>query len=339
MGSEHTVERFVASNGVQIFRLPLEVFVGYCAYAHLIAQGERLTLVDVGSGLGRSHQDLLAGLETVRAQYGVDARPEHIERIVITHGHVDHFGGLNAVKALAPQAEVAVHELTRPVLVNYDERVLVSRSAMADFLARAGVPEERRARLMELYMFGKRALAPVQVDRTLHDGDQLDGLLRVIHVPGHTPGQIMLQVDDVLLTADHVLPATSVALAPESITPYTGVGHYLESLAKAEQVQGVRVALGGHEWAMDNYYAVVRRVREQALEKVERVYDQCDEPRTVYEIACRLYDSMDGYSELLKIEQTGARIEYLHQRGRVMIDNLEALEAEHNPPLRYCWVP
>lgn len=339
MTSKRAVEQYATSNGVRIFRLPLEVFVGYSAYAHLVVQDERLTLVDVGSGLGQSHQDLLDGLQTVRTQHGIDARPERIERIIITHGHVDHFGGLSAVKALAPQAEVAVHELTRPVLVNYDERVLVSRTAMADFLARAGVPKERCARLMELYMFGKRALPPVRVDRTLYDGDRLDGLLRVIHVPGHTPGQIMLQVDDVLLTADHILPATSVALAPESITAYTGVGHYLESLAKAEQVQGVRVALGGHEWAMEDYYTVVRRTHEQALEKIERVYDQCDEPRTVYEIASRLYDSMDGYSELLKIEQTGARIEYLHQRGLVMIDNLEALEAEHNPPLRYRQVP
>lgn len=335
MPDKPAVEYFQSSNGALIFRLPLEVFVGYVGYAHLVAHEGYLALIDTGSGLGSSHRDLLDGLATVRDKYGVDARPECLKRVVLTHGHIDHFGGLNALKETAPQAAVAVHELDRPVLVNYEERVLTTRRAMMDFLQRAGVPAERRAALLEMYMLGKRTFLPSAVDLTLHDGDLIDGLLRVIHVPGHTPGQVMLQIDNVLLTADHILPETSVALAPESIMPYTGVGHYVESLAKAGQVGGVHVALGGHEAAVHDYYALAQRTREASLEKVQRVYDHCDEPRTIYEIAQRIYGSLGGYGELLKIEQTGARIEYLNQRGLVMIENLGDLEGDHSPALRY----
>jgi glyoxylase-like metal-dependent hydrolase (beta-lactamase superfamily II) len=163
----------------------------------------------------------------------------------------------------------------------------------------------------------------------------LDGIYRFFHVPGHAPGMLMIQIDNVLITADHILPETSVALGPESLNPYTGVGHYLESLERAQMVEGVDLALGGHEWPMPDYYAVTRRTRIAALEKIERVLEHCDDPHTIYEISQRIYSKLDGYSEMLKLWQTGARIEYLNLRGLVMIENLTELETEENPVLRY----
>jgi glyoxylase-like metal-dependent hydrolase (beta-lactamase superfamily II) len=335
MKEQLKVERHSASNGAVIFRLPLEVFAGYIAYAHLIVHNNRFYLVDVGSGFGTSFKDLLAGLDAINTEFGITVSMSDLDMIIITHGHIDHFGGLTQAKDAAPQAKVAIHELDRPVLINYDERVLVTSKGMADFLQRGGVPEDHQKRLMDMYMLGKRAFKSVPVDLTLGDGDMIDDLFQVIHVPGHTPGLMMLQVDDVLLTADHLLPGTSVALAPESLMPYTGVGHYLDSLQKAMKVAGVRLALGGHEWAMENYYEVAGKTHKSSLEKIAKVLDVCVQPRTLYELASEIYGAMDGYSELLKLEQTGARIEYLNQRGLVMIENLDDLEHETSPVLRY----
>jgi glyoxylase-like metal-dependent hydrolase (beta-lactamase superfamily II) len=335
MPDKPTIERYESSNGALIFRLPLEVFSAYYAFAHLIVVDGKQILVDVGSGFGASHGDLLKGFERVRDEFGPPVALNKVERIIVTHGHVDHFGGLRQAIEAAPNAQVAVHELDKAVLINYDERVLVTSKGMTDFLQRSGVPADRRKRLMDMYMLGKRAFKSVTVDQTLRDGDVIDDLLKVIHVPGHTPGLMMLQVDDVLLTADHILPQTSVALAPESLMPYTGVGHYLESVLKARQVQNVRVALGGHEEAMEDFAEAARRTYDSSLEKIERLRDQCGEPSTIYELACRIYGEMEGYGELLKLTQTGARIEYLNQRGQVMIENLDALELEESPVLRY----
>jgi glyoxylase-like metal-dependent hydrolase (beta-lactamase superfamily II) len=335
MKEQLKIERYSASNGAVIFRMPLEVFSGYFAYAHLVIHNDKRYLVDVGSGFGRSFKDLQGGIDALQSEYNVAAALDQLHMVIITHGHVDHFGGLMQVKEAAPQAKVAIHELDRPVLINYDERVLVTSKGMADFLQRGGVPEDRRKRLMDMYMLGKRAFKSVPVDMTLHDGDTIDELFRVIHVPGHTPGLIMLQIDDVLLTADHLLPGTSVALAPESLMPYTGIGHYLDSLQKAAKVKGVRIALGGHEWAMEDYYQVANRNYTSSLEKVDKVLEACSQPRTIFELAVQIYGDLDGYSELLKLEQTGARIEYLNQRGLVMIDNLDDLENDASPVLKY----
>jgi glyoxylase-like metal-dependent hydrolase (beta-lactamase superfamily II) len=312
MPEKPNIERYEASNGALIFRLPLEVFSAYFAFAHLIIVDGKQTLVDVGSGFGASHGDLLKGFERVRNEFGTRVALGDVDRIIVTHGHVDHFGGLTQAIEAAPKAKVAVHELDKAVLINYDERVLVTSKGMTDFLQRSGVPADRRRRLMDMYMLGKRAFKSVSVDQTLRDGDVIDGLLKVVHVPGHTPGLMMLQVDDVLLTADHILPQTSVALAPESLMAYTGVGHYLESVLKARQVQGVRLALGGHEEAMDDFAEVARKTYESSLEKIDRLRDVCGRH---YELACRICGEM-RVRRASQADADRCTHEYLNQRGR-----------------------
>jgi glyoxylase-like metal-dependent hydrolase (beta-lactamase superfamily II) len=327
------LEHETTASGAEIFRIPLEVFPGYMAYAHVVIAGERHYLIDTGSGFSNAPQDLAAGVEAIAEAHG---HPITFDRIIITHGHVDHFGGLpHLLESVTDEVRVTCHPLARPVLINHDERVLFTKGAMQDFLLRSGVPEEKRATLMQMYMLGKQTYPPMRADDVVEDGDVIDDLFTVYHVPGHAPGLIMLLLDDVLFTSDHVLPHTSVALAPEAIMPYTGVAHYIESLEKALTVPGVRVALGGHEEPMPGYYEVVQATLDEAHAKVARVRQHCDEPRTVYQIASAIYEHMDGYGELLRIEQTGARVEYLNQRGEVSIHNLEALEEEHSPPLQY----
>ena len=99
---------------------------------------------------------------------------------------------------------------------------------------------------MDIYGFSKKNVHSLPVARTLIDNQELDGL-RFIHTPGHCPGQVCIALGDVLLTADHVLPEISPHQAPESIMPYTGLGHYLESLEKVRRMRDSTLALGGHQ--------------------------------------------------------------------------------------------
>ena len=97
---------------------------------------------------------------------------------------------------------------------------------------------------MELYGFSKKNVPSLPVTHTLVDNQQFDGL-RFIHTPGHCPGQVCIGLGEVLLSADHILPEISPHQAPESIMPYTGLGHYLESLDKVAAHQGIRLRAGG----------------------------------------------------------------------------------------------
>ncbi len=329
------VTQHTASNWAVIYRVPLEVFPAYYAHAFVLLAGEHKILVDTGSGLPSSNRDLLAGFTAIGDQFGTSIRVDDLTLIVITHGHIDHVGGTDWIRKLASDAQIAIHELDCTSLTNPHERTRIAHQRMGNFLRQAGVPENKRQQLLALYVIGKPDLTPIAVDVILRDGDTLADCMEVIHVPGHAPGLIMLRVGDTLLTSDHILPKTSVALSPESIFPYTGVGHYLDSLLKASHLEGIQVALGGHEEMIPDYADAVIRTTELSSLKIKRILDRCAEPRTVYQLASDAYGVMDGYTELLMVEQVGARVEYLSQRGQLAIENLDEVLADNDQPRLY----
>jgi glyoxylase-like metal-dependent hydrolase (beta-lactamase superfamily II) len=329
------VARFETNTGVRIYRLSCQAFPRLVVHAYLVVGAGPITLVDTGSGYGDSTRDLLQGFDAVRREFGEPITPRDVKRILITHGHIDHFGGL-AQAAHLFDAEIGIHELDRWVLVSYEERLLVATKAMRSYFEQAGVAAERRAELIEMYAVAKRHMRSVPVDFTLADGQELDGL-RFIHTPGHCPGQVCIAIGDVLLSADHVLPVTTPHQSPESITAWTGLGHYLEALDAIVRVDGVRLGLGGHEQPIEDFYGRVEGIRRDHDRKLARMADQLRAPDglTIQELTRRMYPGVEGWDALLALTEVGAHVEYLYERGRLGVVNLEEVEREASPALRF----
>ncbi len=333
------IEKFTTSNGVAIYRVPVTVFPnGFVGFVHLLVGLSVPTLIDTGSGIGASNDDLLAGLGALRDQFGEPVGVKDIGRIIVTHGHIDHFGGVAFMVEQTEGAQVGIHELDRRVLTNYEERVTVATKDLRVYLERAGVTPEQRQNLIGMYGFAKRHFRSVQVDFTVDEEHPLDGM-QFIHAPGHCPGQVCILIDDVLLSADHILARTTPHQAPESITHYMGVGHYREALQRIARVSGVRLALAGHEEPIHDVYGRIHDIIQSHDRKLNRVLDimrQADSAGlTIAEITARMYPDRHGYDELLAIEEAGAHIEYLYDHSVLSVANLEEVEQNDNPPLRY----
>ena len=92
-----------------------------------------------------------------------------VERILLTHGHIDHAGGAAELKEALPDA----------VLQGPDER---------DAFLLDGLGESGR-------QYGIADARPVRPDQWLREGDEvaLGGVHRwaVLHCPGHTPGHLV----------------------------------------------------------------------------------------------------------------------------------------------------
>ena len=331
------VERFDSGSGVQFYRIPVEAFPGgFIAYCYVVLGAGVPTLVDTGSGLGSSNDDLLRGLQALPDRFGVKFAMVDLRRIVITHGHVDHFGGI-AFMAEQTQAQIGVHPLDRRVLTNYEERVVVATKDLRIYLERAGVKAELMRSLIEMYGFAKQHMRSVNVDFTLDEGVPIDGM-HFYHTPGHCPGQVCILIDDVLLSADHILARTSPHQAPESLTNHTGLAHYLNSLDKIAAVPGIRLALGGHEIPIDDVYRRIDEIRASHQRKLMRVLDafyRSGQPMTISDISKYVYPERHGYEILLALEEIGAHVEYLYEHGQLAIANLHQVESEDNPPLLY----
>ncbi len=331
-----SVRLFTTSGGARIARLPLRAFPGLLSYAYVVYKDEYRILIDTGSGFGECNQDLEAGLREAASLLGNAPLPEGLTHILITHGHIDHFGGLPYLRERTA-APVGIHELDRRVLTNYEERLAWVAHHLNVFLIEAGVQEERRAQLMEMYLLGKQLYCSQSVDFTFEAAGMRLGPFEMLHVPGHAPGHVIIRVDDVALGGDHILDDISPHQAPEQLTFYTGLGHYLHSLGKAEAwLRGVRLLLGGHKEPVTDIPARIANIRSLHRERLQAVLDLLEEPHTIAEISKALFGTVKGYHILLALEETGAHVEYLYQRGYLRIANLSTLGKDFSPrPLRY----
>ena len=337
MSTLPAIERFETNTGVRIYRIPMVVFPnGFVGFSNLILNGGPPILIDTGSGFGDSNQHLLQGIEAVRDDFGESVNPTDIDSILVTHGHIDHSGGV-AFIAEQTGAKIGIHPLDRRVLTNYEERIIMVTKDLRIYLERAGVDKDRIETMIAMHGFAKSHVRSVQVDFNLEDGSSFHDM-KIIHTPGHCPGQICILIGDILLSGDHVLAWTTPHQAPESITHYTGLGHYKESLHKIARVDGIRLAIGGHEKPMANFYERVQAILEGHERKLNRVLDiikAMERPCTIDEVTQTMYPDKTGYETLLAIEEAGAHVEYLYQHGAISVANLDQVEREDNPALRY----
>jgi glyoxylase-like metal-dependent hydrolase (beta-lactamase superfamily II) len=333
--SSNGIEVFRSSQGTRVYRIPLELFPSLNGFAHLVVTDEIKALVDVGSGVGDSNQQLEHGLNIISQDYNESAEWKELTHVVISHGHIDHFGGLHYVQSKT-DALVGIHELDRRVITGYEERLTVVAHRLQEFLIEAGVGTQVQEDLMSMYLLSKHLFRSTSINFVLNGANSSIGPLKIIHVPGHSPGLVVIQVDDILLTSDHILSTTSPHQAPEQLTLYTGLGHYLESLSKIVPLSSdISVAVGGHEPAITDLGGRIEEIINLHMERLIQVLGLFDEPRTTIEISKMLFPQAEGYHELLAVEEAGAHVEYLAQRGYLSIENLDELEIGVPVPIVY----
>jgi glyoxylase-like metal-dependent hydrolase (beta-lactamase superfamily II) len=319
-----------------IYQIPLNEFPGLIGNVYFTAVGEYKVLIDTGSGFGESNHELDAGLKQISDIRGEDCSLRKINHIFITHGHIDHFGGLTYIRDQT-NAKICIHELDRRIVSSHRERLSIAAHRLEEFLTEAGVKLEQQSQLLELYKITKSLYRSVDVDLTYEAIGMELGPFRFIHVPGHCAGHVLIQLHDVIFSGDHILEKTSPHQAPEQITLSTGLDTYLKSLEIVRPLANItKFFLGGHENPIYNIEDRINQIRLVHLERLQRVLDILAQPHTIADISKNLFGKVVGYTTLLAIEETGAHVEYLYQRGFLKIANLQELEENPNlVPIKY----
>jgi glyoxylase-like metal-dependent hydrolase (beta-lactamase superfamily II) len=312
-------------------------FPGLWGYVYLALVDDYRVLIDAGSGFGDCSAHIEQGLFAASQLTGEDLSLPSLTHILITHGHIDHFGGLTYLRPRTA-ARLGLHELERGAVENHAERLAVVVRRLEAFLAEAGVSPGSRGAIIDMYRLTKGLYQSSPVDFTYTAAGMRLGPFEMLHVPGHCPGHVVIRLHDVLFCGDHVLAHTSPHQSPEALMPFTGLGHYLDSLqALSAWSNGVRLALGGHEQAITDLPARLQEIRRLHEQRLGQVLDLLSEPLTIAEISRRLFGEVKGYNILLALEETGAHVEYLYQRGHLRLANLA--EMEQGAPLRYLRLP
>lgn len=162
------------------------------ANAYMVPAADGVTLVDTGGPGG------LRRLQGALRRHGFAL--SDVRRVFVTHAHVDHTGSLAAlVDACEPV--VMAHALDAPFVRAGTNPPFAEPTSL-------GVLDGMMARL------SSAAAAAARVDREVADDETLDEIApgaRVVHLPGHTPGQAGLWLPDrrFLIAGDvalHLLP-------------------------------------------------------------------------------------------------------------------------------------
>ena len=324
MSSKATSAWFETSGGAKIYRVPLEAFPRFWAYAYLVQAVDNCILVDCGSGTESSHKNLLDGLD----QAGL--RPSDLTHIIITHAHIDHFGGLSKLRPLT-DAKVGVHEMDVQTVAHHEARLALISKRLGSFLAEAGLAEEERDQLLNIDRLTKAIYQSAPVDFVYED--QAAGL-DLVHLPGHCPGHVAMRLDDVVFCGDMVVQGVTPHLSPESINPYSGLDHYLASLARLQDwAKDARLVFNGHDDVITDLHPHIEATRDNIVRRMSKAANALSKPQTVAETCRAVYGEIVGYNGLLTIEKTGAYIEYLYEHGMIEIVNPD--EIEQGGPTRY----
>ena len=326
MHNDKTLRKYVSSGGTTVYKLPVEAFPNHVTNCYLV-MSDPITLLDTASGWESANQEIVKCFEGISDEFGEKLTLKDVDRVIITHGHIDHFGGVNFVVGESA-AELCIHELDASVIQHFRERLLYSTTHVHLFLMRSGLPAERVDALIQMNKWSKDTYRSRQVDATFTEGPVLGGPLIAHHVPGHCPGQVCLQLDDLLFTADHVLSHVTPNQSPESITRYTGVGHYMESLRKIKALPGIRIGLGGHENEMEELTARIDDTLRFHESRLEKTLEILDEPKTIAELSFGLFGERVDYHILLAVLETGAHLEYLYERGKAVVVNIDEVERD-----------
>ena len=294
-----------------IIKLPLPIR----SLGHVNVYLEGSTLIDSGMASGQA-VIALAGKSREVSLRG-------IERIVLTHFHVDH-------ATLAP----LIAGLTgAEILIGRRELEEVLRSGgVEEFIdgilrlyRRHGVPGHELEEMKKAHPALRLAKAyEVLLEynpRPLNEGDRVpagDHELTVIEAPGHTPGSIVLQAPSHSYTGDTILPSITphITLYSEEGDP---LGDYLRSL---EKLAGTLKGPGypGHRDPLPDPRLRATEIIEHHKERLREIHGiLCREgPQTARQLAAKVrwrtrYSTWQEYPPAEKFFAVGETLAHLRR--------------------------
>jgi glyoxylase-like metal-dependent hydrolase (beta-lactamase superfamily II) len=326
-----TIKPFPAIEGIHALAIPLTGFGDLLTSNVYVLGTGPITLIDTGP----KYPGALEVLRSLLNGAGFDF-PD-VERIVMTHGHIDHFG------MAARITEAAGHPVSCHMHV--DDIWRASSDYIRDgfwndevegFVRMAHVPEPAIERMRQRSHFFKHFCDPLDGITPLQDGEVLTGegfALEAIHTPGHSPGSCCLFERDrgVLFTGDHIIkhitpnPIMELRRSLLSDPGYQSLKAYEASLEKVNGLQ-VRYAFSGHGEYIDDLYSLIARYREHhERRKVQILQALAGGSRDIYGLTLELFPDIPDHEISLAVSEVFSHLEVLMNEGRAAV-------AEQGPP-------
>jgi glyoxylase-like metal-dependent hydrolase (beta-lactamase superfamily II) len=302
-----------ARHGIHRLAIPTPFAVGR-VNLYLI-DDDPLTLVDAGPNSGTSLDELERQLRALGRSI------EDLERVVITHQHIDHIGLVRIVAARSGAEVVALDRLVTFV-ENYSEEAAAEDEFASEAMLRHGIPEDvvdaLRSVSLAFRAWGSRAA----VTRTLAEGDVLEFAGRRLEThfrPGHSPTDtVFLDAErGILIAGDHLIAHIS---SNPLISRPRGRKALIEYLDSLERTRGMEldVVLPGHGDPVGDYRELIEtrfKLHRRRADKIHRLI--AERPRSAYEVAQAMWGNIAVTQAFLTLSEVLGHTDVLVRDGRV----------------------
>lgn len=280
------------------------------------------TLVDAGIKTEASFEALKKGLEEIG--FGLNA----IERILITHGHIDHYGQAKRLSSLSG-APIYIHSKE----YGRTRSILHSLGFLKSVLLRNGAPKALVDEAIHFIESAQTLADPLEEAIFLNDGDSISFrsmTWRTLHCPGHSPGLVCFYWPEkkILFTGDHLLKEITpnpILNVSENIFPlrYPSLREYLTSLENIERM-ALSLLLPGHGEEIHDARGLIQKVFSHHKERMNLVVAFLSKgERTPFEIAMDLFPGVPPFEVFLGISEAVGHLEILREKGMVGVKEKE----------------
>ena len=309
--------------GIYQLKLPFPLQLDQLAVNAYLIQGDKgWLLVDTGWNTNQAFSAMERQLREIGLGF------ENIALILITHFHPDHYG-LAGRLVQASQAKVALHQVEKDFI---DSRYMNMDGLLdqtAEILRTNGVPEKDLPRLQKASLGVRQYVSPVSPEVVLQGGEiihQGSFQFEVVWTPGHSPGHVCLleRSKKILISGDHVLPATFPNVGLHSQSGPDPLPNYLRSLRAIENLD-VDLVLPAHEHVFSGLKPRIQELLHHHEERKKAILTALSEgPQTAYEVSLKIPWIVNG------LTMSFERLQALDRRLAVMstMAHLEPMRAE-----------
>jgi glyoxylase-like metal-dependent hydrolase (beta-lactamase superfamily II) len=256
--------------------------------------GSAVTLVDTGT--------LKAFPVLQQALAGLGMACADIDQIILTHGHIDHYGAARKIMTAAGgDISILAHEEDRTLV---EHGLEVPRLQFIRYYRLMGVPLIFQLSLQLVQWIFSSMAEPCRISTFIADGDTVsigDYEATVIETPGHTRGSISLYIEKegILFPGDHILghitPNAFVMLETDFVLPRRmSQVEFYESLRKIEEISP-RIVYPAHGEPIEDVGKTIAMFREQFLLRQDSILSMLATGEfTVYEIGRKLFPDIRG---------------------------------------------
>ena len=317
-----SIKPFPKIENIQAIPIPLPVETQLITVnLYYIGKGP-LTLIDTGPKFPGLLE--FVGKQLRTAGFGF----EDIERIIATHGHVDHTGLTTEIREAAGNTiDFHIHPEDY-WLISEERHQEYMWSKEADFLtARAGIPDNEVEKIRKRFSFFKDLSDPVDNVQFLTDGDEFAGNgyhLVVIHTPGHTAGSVCLYEPDqkILFSGDnmikHITPNPLVDIRKYGLqnSDYQSLPTFLKSLDNISKLN-VRYVFSGHGEYMDDMHQIISTYKAHHRKRMDVIWQALKkESRPIYQLIDDVFPVVPEGDVFLAVSEIAVHLEVLINEGR-----------------------